>query len=395
MTRPTRTSPAGIELIKAHEGLRLAAYPDPGTGGEPWTIGYGHTGGVRPGDRITADEAERILRDDLAWAEQAVAERVSPMVDLTQHQFDALVSLVFNIGRGAFERSTLLRKINTADVEGAAREFSRWVHAGGRVLPGLVRRRQAEAELFRRGAVVAQAPASPQPAAPPPSQQPTTTIYVPQGEAEIAVTVPAPPAPAAAPEPPPHPAATPQPPAIAQEAPAMPLPAIIAAVLPTLVQALPSLAQIVSRDGTVDSRREQAAQLVVQIVQQATGASNAQAAAEAVAADPALAAQADQAIRDRWYELQPAGGGIEAARAADLAHMQAGSMWRSPAFFISLLLLAFPALLLVDVLFVHPEAYTGELRVQVVTAVLAIIAVVAGYWIGTSWSSARKDEARR
>ena len=141
-----KISDSGLTLIKAHEGLRLKAYPDPGTGGDPWTIGFGHTKGVKPGDEIDDETATQFLRDDVAWVEDCVNENVS--VDLTQNQFDALCSFVFNVGCGAFKGSTLCRLLNAGNYEGARTQFARWDKAAGNVLPGLTRRRREEAELF-------------------------------------------------------------------------------------------------------------------------------------------------------------------------------------------------------------------------------------------------------
>jgi len=143
MTQPTRTSQAGIDLIKSFEGLRLAAYQD-SVG--VWTIGYGHTGTARPGQRITEQQAEALLREDVASFEQCVMRAVKAPLD--QHQFDALVSFAFNLGCGALSRSTLLKKLNGLDYSGAADEIPRWNRAGGNVLRGLVRRRAAERDLF-------------------------------------------------------------------------------------------------------------------------------------------------------------------------------------------------------------------------------------------------------
>ena len=138
-----RLSDSGVNLIKAFEGLRLSAYQD---SGGIWTIGYGHIGGVQPGDRITQGQAEELLRKDTGWAQDAVRQQVH--VPLTQRQFDALTSFTFNLGAGALNGSTLLSKLNAGDYAGAQAEFGRFVHAGGRVLQGLVRRRAAEADLF-------------------------------------------------------------------------------------------------------------------------------------------------------------------------------------------------------------------------------------------------------
>jgi len=149
-----RTSENGIELVKAFEGLHkvksdgsVRSYRCPAG---RWTIGYGHTHGVRSGETITPEEAEDLLRKDLQDCE-AVVERMVK-VDLTQNQFDALVSFVFNLGQGNFGSSTLLRKLNRGEYESAAEEFIRWnkarVDGELKALPGLTRRRTAEAALF-------------------------------------------------------------------------------------------------------------------------------------------------------------------------------------------------------------------------------------------------------
>lgn len=134
------------EAIKKAEGLRLKAYLD--TGGV-WTIGYGHTGPeVVEGLTITLDGAERLLREDLRTAEGHVNKLVK--VALTQNQFDALVSFVYNIGGGAFKESTMLRLLNAGDYEGAANQFPRWNKDNGKVVAGLTNRRREERELFLR-----------------------------------------------------------------------------------------------------------------------------------------------------------------------------------------------------------------------------------------------------
>lgn len=143
-------SDQGIALIIRFEGMRLTAYPDPGTGGEPWTIGVGHTGGVKPGDTCTEAEAMEWLRDDCKAAEESVDERVD--VDLTQPQRDALISFVYNCGAGNFKSSTLLKLINQGNFDAAAKQFARWNKAAGKVLPGLTKRRAAEAKLFTESA---------------------------------------------------------------------------------------------------------------------------------------------------------------------------------------------------------------------------------------------------
>ena len=142
-----KTSEAGIALIQAFEGSVLHAYPDPATGAEPWTIGYGHTKGVKPGQTCTREQALEWLREDLAWAEAAVSQYVK--VPLAQHQFDALVSFTFNLGAGSLASSTLLRLLNQKDYAGAALQFPRWCNGPNGPLPGLVRRRAAEQALFQ------------------------------------------------------------------------------------------------------------------------------------------------------------------------------------------------------------------------------------------------------
>lgn len=143
---PTKTSANGQAFIKKHEKLELNAYPDPGTKGEPYTIGYGHTGGVKKTDKITEKQASDFLANDLKTAENAVKSKVT--VPLNQNQFDALVSFIFNVGGGNFAKSTLLKKLNKKDYAGAADEFPKWNKGGGKVLGGLVTRRKDERDLF-------------------------------------------------------------------------------------------------------------------------------------------------------------------------------------------------------------------------------------------------------
>ncbi|MGD1899289.1 MAG: lysozyme [Phormidesmis sp.] len=140
---PQRTNKNGLLLIKSFEGLRLQAYRD-AVG--IWTIGYGTTRGVRPGMRISENQAIEFLQGDLARFEKAINDSVK--VSINDNQFSALASFTYNVGPGAFRSSTLLRKLNRGDIRGAADEFPRWNKAGGRVLAGLTRRRNAERLLF-------------------------------------------------------------------------------------------------------------------------------------------------------------------------------------------------------------------------------------------------------
>lgn len=138
-----KTSQKGIDLIKQFEGCRLSAYKCPAG---VWTIGYGHTYGVKAGQKISQKQADEFLKEDLKSFEAAVNKYVK--VSLTQNQFDALVSFSFNVGSEALRTSTLLRLLNQGKYEEAAEQFDRWVFVSFKKLDGLVRRRKAEKELF-------------------------------------------------------------------------------------------------------------------------------------------------------------------------------------------------------------------------------------------------------
>ena len=151
---PREVSEAGIALIKRFEGCArrradglVEAYPDPGTGDAPWTIGWGATGrAIGPGTTWTPAQCDARLAADLTRHAGEVTRAIGE-VPTTQAQFDALVSFHYNTG--AIGRATLTRRHRAGDHAGAAREFARWNRAGGRVLAGLVRRRAAEAALYR------------------------------------------------------------------------------------------------------------------------------------------------------------------------------------------------------------------------------------------------------
>ena len=138
-----KPSPVCFALIKKFEGLCLIAYRD--ARGVP-TIGYGHTRNVRMGDTCSTEQAEEWLIEDVDDHAKPILKLL--LVKVTQGQFDALVSFAFNLGVRALKNSTLLRYLNAGDTELAAEEFAKWVHAGTQRLEGLVRRRDAERELF-------------------------------------------------------------------------------------------------------------------------------------------------------------------------------------------------------------------------------------------------------
>jgi lysozyme len=153
-----KTSAAGIALIKFFESCVLKAYPDPKTGGAPWTCGWGETSGVTPDTWWTQSEADRRLAESIEARELIVSRYVT--APMTQGQFDAFVSIIFNVGPGNQYKdgicrlkdgrpSTLLRKFNAGDVAGAEVEWMKWVSPGSAVENGLRNRRAAELKLFR------------------------------------------------------------------------------------------------------------------------------------------------------------------------------------------------------------------------------------------------------
>ena len=139
-----KPSPACIDLVKSFEGFRPHAYLCPAG---VWTIGYGTTEYVELGDTVTEEQACDLLRQDVQEAADAVDDLVD--VELTQQQYDALCSFIYNVGREAFRNSTLLKMLNQGRaIKDIAPQFDRWIRAGGNVLPGLVKRRAAERKMF-------------------------------------------------------------------------------------------------------------------------------------------------------------------------------------------------------------------------------------------------------
>ena len=138
-----KISEEGLSLIKKFEGCELTAYQD---SVDVWTIGYGHTKGVEDGQEITQEEAEEMLASELDEYEGYINDLVE--CDLEQCQFDALVAWVYNLGPTNLRSSTMLKRLNSNDLEDVPSQIKRWNKAGGKVLNGLVRRREAEALLF-------------------------------------------------------------------------------------------------------------------------------------------------------------------------------------------------------------------------------------------------------
>jgi len=181
---------------------------------------------------------------------------------------------------------------------------------------------------------------------------------------------------------------TPQP-----QEPAMPAPFLLAA-LPAIIDLVPKLGSIFASGSETSQRNVKAAEIVVGAAKAAIGAVNEQDLVERLQADPDAAQAVRQAVEAKWYEITEVGGGIQAARAVDAKYLQpdAKGFWHSPAFWISIMLLAMPFMLLVDLFFVHPDAYDANLRTQIITAVLVVVGMVGAYWLGTSASSQRKTD---
>jgi lysozyme len=337
-----KISPHGIEAIKRHEGLRLQAYLD--SAGVA-TVGVGHTAGVKMGDVISVEQADQFLREDLAWVEAAIRNHVK--VPLTQNQYDALCSLIFNIGAGGFQESTLLRKLNAGDYAGAADEFPRWnkatVQGSLTVIPGLSTRRTAERALFLNGA-------QDTPPAPAPKEKTT-----------------------------------------------MPIPAIIAALLPTLIEQIPKLGKLFGSGSEVAERNVAAATTVMEIVQTATGAANAQAAVEAIVANPAVREQATQAVEAQWFQLhQAAEASTEKAREFSVTYAQTHNVRTVLGNLTFLEVLSL--LLVVSTLAGGMSVLLwGGIDAQLKGAVVTLMLIggytsVTNFWYGSSLGSKKKDD---
>lgn len=158
-----------LEHVKRWEGLKLTAYPDPGSrNGEPWTIGYGHTSDghlkVHRGLTISPAQAEAALQYDLNETAAAISDLVK--VELTDNQFGALVSFAFNVGISAFAKSTMLKRLNKGDYAAVPQQMARWIYNDGKPMDGLVNRRAAEAGLWAKGEFVTSRNVDAQPEAP-------------------------------------------------------------------------------------------------------------------------------------------------------------------------------------------------------------------------------------
>ena len=335
-----KLSPAGIAALKQYEGLSLTAYRD--TGGV-WTIGYGSTRDVREGMRISQAEADQRFLADTEWAQAAV--RTDVAVPLTQPQFDALVSLVYNIGAGAFARSTLLRLLNAGDYRGAAEQFLVWNKVKGEVVTGLAVRRAKERAMFLEPAPITESK---------PVEKPVSdTIQNVATAAGIATGNP-----------------------------------WLGPALSVLRSLWPELKPLVAGSGSdVAQRNVKAAEAVMDAVMQATGTDSPPDAVRAVQADPVMAQQARAAAADAldaFGLVEAGGGGIEGARkfaaAADMP-----PFWRTGAFAMTVMIMP----LIYWVVYVvtrDGSPFGADIRAAVVTAIVTgALGSFLGYWVGQTF----------
>ena len=336
------------DLIKKHEGLRLRAYPDPGSDGAPWTIGYGHTRGVKPGDTCTLEQAEEWLTEDLNYAYKVVDKNVK--VSLTSNQRDALASFVFNVGEGrkgvkdgfvslkSGNPSTLLKKLNSGTYKAAADELLKWVYGSGRKLPGLVKRRKEERELF------------------------LSDIAVKGEDMSLAGSV-------------------------------------LISALPNLIGALPELGKIFTKPDVAE-RNVEAAAKVGEILVQASGATNMQDAVERVQADPTTAQEVNEALRLNRADLgdliermeKMDSERVEKAREYNDNEKPIAGKWK----FVHILSIMFVVLGGAGAWYVLGSSEDATERAMALqTLLLTGFGGVAAFWLGSSRGSQLKDEMRK
>jgi len=330
---------ATIDLIKRFEGLRLKAYPDPASGGRPYTIGYGTTkypSGqlVALRDTCTEAQATQFLSYDVDRFAAQVARLVT--VKLNPNQFGALVSFSYNLGSNALASSTLLRFVNAGKFADAAGEFKRWNRGGGVVMPGLVRRREAERALFQTAPAPVQAAAA------------VAAVNLPTDE----------------------------------DKPMLP---VLAALLPTIVGMIPTLTKVFTDGTSVTDRNVVVAQQVGDLIVEATKSTNLQDAVEQMQKDPEKLQAATAAVQSQFYELiEAGGGGIAGAR--EFASKPAGNVWQNPALLVTAALLP---LLYVTIWYVfqNTEGFSNEVRAAIASSVVTgVLGSVVGFWLGSSFT---------
>ena len=357
MTPGLQLSAAGIEALCGYESCSLTAYRD---SGGVWTIGWGHTGpDVHEGLTWTQDQADAAFVRDTAWAQAAVRNDVA--VPLTQPQFDALVSLVFNIGAGAFARSTLLRKLNAGDYRGAADEFLRWNRDNGEVVTGLAVRRAKERAMFLEPEAAAAASAS----APIVESHPTTEIPPMADTVQSVATV-------------------------AGLATGNPW---IGPALQVLRGLWPELKPLLAGSGSeVAQRNAKAAEAVIGAVMQATGTDSPPDAVKAVQNDPVMAQQARAAAADTLdqFGLVEVAGGVAAARQFSIAS-GVPPFWQTGAFWITLMFMPLIYFAAFQVLRVD-SIFGADTRATVLGAIfIGMVQVISSFWMGTSFKNSVKQ----
>ena len=335
-----KTNAAGLSLIRQAEGLRLRAYLCPAG---VWTIGYGTTvypdgRKVQRGDACTVEQAVEYLANDLQKFERAVAEMVR--VPLTENQFASLVSLAYNVGAQALRGSTLLRLLNGGDYAGAANQFPRWNRGGGRVLPGLVKRRAAERDLF------------------------LSADSAPQHAVGLL-------------------AATDMP--TTESKPMLP---VLGALLPTIIGMIPQLTKVFTDGTSVTDRNIVVAQKVGELIVDATNSTNLQQAVETMQHDPEALQAATAAVQSQLYDLVEAGGG-GIAGARQFAASTDGKFFYSPAFWVTVLLM--PLLYgTVWIALTSESGFSNEVRAAIASAVVTgILGAVVGFWLGSSFTTSK------
>ena len=342
-----KLSPAGVEALKQYEGLSLTAYRD---SGGVWTIGYGSTRDVREGMRISQAEADQRFLADTEWAQAAV--RTDVVVPITQPQFDALVSLAYNIGAGAFAKSTLVRLLNAGDYRGAAEQFLAWNKVRGEVVTGLAERRAKERAMFMEPAPIAESQ---------PVEKPVSDTI--QNVATVA--------------------------GIATGNP------WLGPALSVLRSLWPELAGLFAGPGSseVARRNAKAAEAVMGAVMQATGTDSPPDAVKAIQADPVMAQQARAAAADALdaFGLVEAGaGGIEGARKFAAA-TDMPPFWCTGAFAMTVMIMP----LIYWVVYVvtrDGSPFGADIRAAVVTAIVTgALGSFLGYWVGQTF---KRQQAR-
>lgn len=361
-----RLSESGLALLRDLEGFRDRAYPDPGSrDGKPVTIGYGSTryADGRPiqlGDTITREQADELLRREVAETETAVAGLVK--VPLTQTQFDALVSFAFNVGIGALTRSTLLRLLNAGDYGGAADQLLRWNKNDGSVMEGLARRRQRERAMFLMGPAAGLSTDNRPNDAPSGFDLPNLHTAPPSIDT------------------------SPKPVDLLPRS--KPMAPVLAALLPSLISLIPELGKLFGSGSAVSERNMKAAEKVAEVVVAATQAPNLQGAVEAMQSDPGAVTRAREALAPMLELHEAGGGGIEGARDFN-ATLHAVPFWLMPAFWISALLL--PLLYYtVHLVLTGDTSFSGELKAAIASSVVTgVLGGIIGFWLGSSFTTSR------